>query len=619
LWRCPGGNVPPGLWLALVLLIAVAGFGLPWAVPPLHVGALLAGAAEAENDAFEIERNVAVPMRDGVILRMDVLRPRRPGRFPTLVYRTPYDKEDALHTYSIFRKAVQRGYAVVVQDVRGRYASDGAFRPYENEGRDGYDTIEWAARQPWCDGSVGTFGLSYPGAVQWLAAVESPPHLKAMIPAMTFSTPRQFFYFSGVFDLSWIPWILTDIAPDIRHRNHLSGPLTDEAAEKEWESNSARLYSFLPLAGLPDLRNVSPFYYDWLAHPPEDKFWDFAELRGKYSRVKAAVLNLSGWYDEAYGPMGAADNFNGLIVARRGQKDAPTRLLIGPWEHGVEETGESKAGEREFSPAAKIDYDETVLRWMDCYLRGLANGITAEPPVGYFVMGANEWRTADQWPPPARQVPLYLAAGANAQGGGELRWESPEISAASMEFTSDPLHPVTDPHGDAYGSHDYRALVGAPGVLTYDSAALESDFEVTGPITAVIYISADAPDMDLWVRLLDVAPDGTAWNLMSPGADVQRASYRDAGDWNPGASRRLLTVNRVYEIRLTRLITSNVFLKGHRLRVQISGALFPHLSRNLQTGERAAWSARSRTAHIQVWSDASHPSHLLLPHPSVFE
>jgi len=222
-----------------------------------------------------------------------------------------------------------------------------------------------AARQPWCNGNMGTFGLSYPGAVQWLTAVESPPDLKAMVPAMTFSSPRQFFYFNGVFDLSWIPWILTDIAPDIRHRDHLSGPLTDQAAEKEWEGNSAQLYSFLPLTGLPDLREVASFYYDWLNHPPEDTFWGFAELRGKYSRVKAAVLNLSGWYDEAYGPMGAAQNFNGLVAVRHGEKDSRTHLLIGPWQHGVEETGESEVGEREFGHTAKIDYDETVLRWMD--------------------------------------------------------------------------------------------------------------------------------------------------------------------------------------------------------------------------------------------------------------
>jgi putative CocE/NonD family hydrolase len=165
---------------------------------------------------FILEKDVAVPMRDGVVLRADVLRPRGTGRFPVLVYRTPYGKEPALEGYTTFRRAVERGYAVVVQDVRGRYASGGEFRPYENEGRDGYDSIEWAARQPWSNGAIGTFGLSYPGAVQWLAAVENPPHLKAMVPAMTFSSAQNFFYAGGLWDMSWIEWIWDNIAPDVR-------------------------------------------------------------------------------------------------------------------------------------------------------------------------------------------------------------------------------------------------------------------------------------------------------------------------------------------------------------------------------------------------------------------
>src|SRR3954449_9143491 len=170
---------------------------------------------------FSSEKDVAIPMRDGVVLRADVLRPKGDGRFPALVYRTPYGKEFALKEYTTFQHAVERGYAVVVQDVRGRYASAGEFVPYQNEGHDGYDTIEWAARQPWSNGAIGTFGLSYPGAVQWLAAVETPPHLKAMVPAMTFSTPQNFFYSWGLWDMSWIEWIWDNIAPDVRAKRNL--------------------------------------------------------------------------------------------------------------------------------------------------------------------------------------------------------------------------------------------------------------------------------------------------------------------------------------------------------------------------------------------------------------
>ncbi len=178
---------------------------------------VVAGVAPwTSAQVFVIEKDLPVPMRDGVVLRADVWRPAASGQFPVLVYRTPYDKRRAPESYTTFRRAVERGYAVVIQDVRGRYASGGEFVPYRHEGRDGYDTIEWAARQPWSNGSVGTFGLSYPGAVQWLAAVERPLHLKAMVPAMTFSTPRNFFYSGGVFDLSWIGWIWNNIAPDAR-------------------------------------------------------------------------------------------------------------------------------------------------------------------------------------------------------------------------------------------------------------------------------------------------------------------------------------------------------------------------------------------------------------------
>src|SRR5712664_2261034 len=208
--------------------------------------------------------DVSVPMRDGVVLRADVLLPSAGGKFPALIYRTPYGKQFALKEYKTFEKAVARGYALVVQDVRGRYASDGEFVAYQNEGRDGYETIEWTAKQPWCDGNVGTFGLSYPGAVQWLAAVENPPHLKAMIPAMTFSTPRNFFYSGGLSDGSWLAWICLNIAPDVSRRHNLPGRRTDHEAAASWSTDHQRMESFLPMAELPDLKEVAPFYYQWL-------------------------------------------------------------------------------------------------------------------------------------------------------------------------------------------------------------------------------------------------------------------------------------------------------------------------------------------------------------------
>jgi putative CocE/NonD family hydrolase len=582
---------------------------LNFLLPALCGISLLASAQQASPPAenFVVEKDVVVPMRDGVMLRADVLRPHAAGAFPVLVFRTPYGKEPALEEYSTFRHAVEHGYAVVVQDVRGRYASAGEFRPYQNEGRDGYDTIEWAARQPWSNGAIGTFGLSYPGAVQWLAAVENPPHLKAMVPAMTFSSAQNFFYAGGLWDMSWIEWIWDNIAPDVRTRKNLPGPKTSEQASAAWDQASPKMLDTLPLNQLEELRGIAPYYYDWLAHPFDDPWWDWCELRNKYDRVHAAVLNFSGWYDDNYGPEGATTNFAGLLKARAGTSNAQAHLLIGPWVHGVASTAKTKSGEREFGPSAAIDYDDVVLRWMDHYLRDSANGVEQEKPVRYFAMGENHWREADAWPPAAKVASYYLVSPEAGRFPGGLSAEAPNARKAVAAFVSDPAKPVVNSYSSS-GAHDYRALTERNDVLTFDSAALERDTEVTGPIHAEIYLACDCRDTDLWVRLLDVAPDGTAFNLMSPGLDVLRASYRDQKK-----GRQLLTPNRVYELHLDNLITSNVFRKGHRMRVQISATFFPNFSRNLHTGELENASARMQKANISIYTDRHRPSRIVLP------
>jgi uncharacterized protein len=560
----------------------------------------------AADQPLNLTKDVAVSMRDATILRADVLLPSPAGRFPVLVYRTPYGKDFALKEYKTFEKAVARGYAVVIQDVRGRYASDGEFNPYRDEGRDGYDTIEWAARQPWSDGNVGTFGLSYPGAVQWLAAVENPPHLKAMVPAMTFSTPRNFFCSGGVFDGSWLDWVWLNIAPDVRRRKNLPGPKTYKEAAESWKNEHERMQSFLPLRDLPDLQQVAPFYYEWLSHPPADPWWDWAELRNKYNRVHAAVLNISGWYDEAYGPDGATTNFNGLLAARKGEKDPRTRTIIGPWTHGGQE--ETRSGERDFGPTAAIDYDELILRWMDHYLRGIDNGIDREKPVRLFVMGENMWRDEEAWPlARAREKSFYLASKTPGAQTGRLEITSGKSAKLYSTFVSDPARPVSDPY-TKYGAHDYRAFAGREDVSVFDTDPLAADTEVSGPIRAEIYLSADVPDLDLWMRLLEVAPDGAAFNLMSPGLDVLRASYRN-GMLRP----EFLAPDSITKLTLDRMLTSNTFLAGHRIRVQISGAFFPHFSRNLQTGASEITSSATRLAHVRIHHDAKHPSRIVLP------
>ena len=564
-----------------------------------------ADAPEPPVGRFRVERDLAVPMRDGIVLRADVYRPETAGRLPVLVYRTPYGKHNAADSYQTHLKAVARNYVVVLQDVRGRYGSDGRFDPYRQEGADGYDTIEWAASQPWSNGVVGTYGLSYPGAVQWLAAMEAPPHLAAMAPAMTFSSPRNFFYMNGVFDRSWLPWIYVNIAPDIRTKLNLPGTRDTFEAAATWPTVAEAYRSWLPLRDLPWLRQEAPFYFEWLAHPPEDRWWDWAELRGRYARVTAAVLNLSGWYDEGYGPEGAVTNFNGLVEARTASGQARTHLILGPWIHGVGSTGERKVGELDFGPAATIDYDDVVLDFFDHYLRGVRNDQATAPAVRHFVMGANEWQTASSWPPAnATTVPLYLD-GAD-DGRRLLRFEETARAPLQATFVADPLEPVVDPYGE-YGPHDYRQLEAHKDVLTFDTEPLVEDLQVSGPISAVIHASCDCRDFDLWVRLHDVYPDGRAMNLMSPGNDVIRASYRDAG-----AGPQPLAPGKVYELRLPALMTSIRFARGHRVRAQISASFAPHMSRNLQTGESEVASASARAARISIHY-GSGGSKLLLP------
>jgi len=553
-----------------------------------------------------VERDVAVPMRDGVVLRADVMRPAGDARFPTLVYRTPYGKHRSPGWDRTFARAVERGYAVVAQDVRGRYASDGEFEPYRNEGRDGFDTIAWAAAQPWSNGEVGSFGLSYPGAVQWLAALESPPALKAMVPAMTYSTPRNFFHSGGVFDLSWIPWIWNNIAPDERRRKNLPGPRTGEEAEREWKQKGAAMRARLPLLDLAELRDVAPYYFQWLQHPPGDPWWDWAEVRGRYARTSAAVLNVSGWHDEAYGPEGATTNFLGLLAARRAEPDPRAELVLGPWVHGSDAIEEARAGDREFGPAAALDYADLVLDFMDRHLRRKATEAPAR--VRAFVMGEDAWRSGETWPlPGTSERTLYLSAGPG-QGPSRLVADAAAVRPGTRAFASNPQTPVEDPFASHPGAHDYRALAQRSDVAVFETEPLAEDLTVLGAARAEIFLSVDAPDADLWLKLQDVAPDGTAWNLMSPGLDVVRASYRDGGP-----ERRLLKPGEPVALRFEHLMTGNRFARGHRLRIVLAGAFQPHFSRNLQTGESEVSSKHSRPARLTIHFDASRPSRLALP------
>jgi len=369
-------------------------------------------------------------------------------------------------------------------------------------------------------------------------------------------------------------------------------------ARAAWPGVADEYFGYLPLAELPFLREEAPWYFEWLAHPPETAFWDWAELEGRHADVDAAVLNLSGWHDEAYGPDGAITNHRGLVAARG--KDPRSHLVLGPWTHGVASTERSEFGALDFGPDAAIDYDALLLDFFDTYLRGEETGLRDAPPVRYFVMGENAWHSADAWPP-AGTRPRSWCLGAGETG--RLGDCGDDEGAGTSEFVADPARPVTDPHG-SFGPRDFAMLGERDDVLVFDSGVLDQTLTVAGSGQAEIFVSCECRDLDLWVRLLDVYPDGRAISVMSPGGDVMRASYALGGPLSPG---------RVYRLVIDRLMTANAFNAGHRLRVQVSASFSPHLSRNLQTGESEIDSAETRPGRIRIHHSPRYPSSLTLP------
>ncbi len=556
------------------------------------------------SDAVRVDSAVSVPMRDGVVLKAHLWRPASGERVPVLITRTPYGRGEDATGPDFVRQAVAHGYAVVVQDVRGRYGSGGEYEPYRHEGKDGYDTIEWAARQPWSNGVVGTFGLSYPGAVQWLAAVEQPPSLKAMVPAMTYATPESFWYSGGVWDGSWLDWTWWNIAPDLRRRLGRPGPRTDAEVAAGWERDGRRARRHRPLLTLPDFQGVAPWYYEWMRHPPRDPWWSWATLEGRYGRVGAAVLNLSGWFDEPYGPVGAVTNYAGLVDARQ-PGASRARLILGAWTHGVDAVGQGKAGDRDFGSGAAIDYTTTVLRWMDQHLKGIESG-AEEAPVQVFVMGANQWRESETWPLSGTEADtLYLRSSADS---GRLLPRPSETGAAVSVIHSNPADPLRDPFNGDYGAHDYRGLSRTPGLVLFETAPFTAPYELIGEVAAELAVSATVPDFDLWLQVYDVAPDGTAWNLASPGTALLRASYRDGGP-----ERHPVPEDQVVRLRLEGPRTANRVLPGHRLRLVVSGAFFPLFSVNPQTGDQEFESGGNRLGDIRIHHSAEHGSWIVLP------
>jgi putative CocE/NonD family hydrolase len=568
-----------------------------------------------------VERDVEARMRDGVVLRADVYRPDTEALLPVLLQRTPYGKGFANPAFALV--AAERGYAVAIQDTRGRWASEGDGYPLIHEKADGYDSVAWAAGQPWANGKVGMYGGSYVGYTQWTAAATQPPALKAIVPRVTFCDPRDIFYAGGAFALGvTTSWTLMSGAQMAIQKQH-----EEEAEDADTEALMGRLielangmakgktFRHLPLQEMPLIgrEGITTFFYDVLTHAPGDAYWD--RMACAHERVLVPALHIGGWYDIFTGS--TLRDFAGMRADGGSERArAHQRLLIGPWLHGPMS---GLVGEVDFGVQASADLvlpDEMQLRWFDYWLKGEENGIVEEPPIRLFVMGENVWRTEEAWPlARTHYTRYYLHSGGAANtlhGDGTLSREVPSDEPVDT-YVYDPRNPVPTRGGGlccwqaalAAGAYDQREVEARTDVLVYSTAPLEADLEVTGPLEVHLWAATSAPDTDFTAKLVDVGPCGYARNVQD---GIVRARYRvspeEARPVEPGAA---------YEYAIDLQATSNVFLAGHRIRVEIASSNFPRYDRNPNTGHPAGTDAELWPATQTILHDAGHPSYILLP------
>ena len=571
-----------------------------------------------------IEKNVMVPMRDGVKLATDVYRPAEGGPVPVLLARLPYNKDlpSMMQRVIDAPRAVQAGYAVIIQDCRGRFGSEGEFTPIFNEANDGVDTVTWVTQQPWSTGQIGTVGRSYHGFTQWLLAKEHPVALRAIAPVFAtsdyYQTPLH--YQGGVFSLgTTIFWSVT-MALEELPRQLRQGKANREqmGTLMHMISNLPSQFEHLPLVDMPLLRDFAPYYFDWLGHPNYDNYWRSIAHKEYYEQMTVPALNIGGWYDVLLG--GTLESYTGMkqhggsAVARQHQ-----RLLIGPWSHGAM-TGIFP--ERDYGLLASedaVDLVGTQLRWYNHWLKGEDNGVEQDKPVKLFVMGLDQWREEDDWPLPDTQFrPYYLHSAGHANtatGDGTLLTEAP-ADEAEDGYLYDPRHPVPTVGGAILmsvalgidqGPRDQRSVEAREDVLCYTTPTLEQAVEVTGPIELVLYVSSSARDTDVVGKLVDVYPDGRA-ELLTDG--ILRARYRESF-----SEPKLMEPEQVYELHLDLWATSNVFKVGHRIRLEVTSSNFPRFDRNTNTGGTIATETEKDFVQAlnRIYHDSAYPSHLILP------
>jgi putative CocE/NonD family hydrolase len=502
----------------------------------------------------------------------------------------------------------QHGYAVVVQDTRGRYESEGAWDPFRNEANDGFDTVEWAAGQGWSNGKVGMHGGSYLGHVQWQAATMAPPHLTTIFPVLaSTSIYHNTFFHGGAFKLALaFGW------GAVRMPNRIMNPQywhTEGYAPQELKYD--QIVWTLPLTEL-DLASSGQrvgFFRDWLKHQSYDSYWKAISDEERFGKVRVPTYSLGGWFDLLVG--GTINGFKGVrangatAAAREGAK-----LIIGPWGHGPTR----KYGDIDFGPTAMRDLFDLELRWNDRHLKGMQNGIDREAPVELFVMGVNKWAHFADWPVPGtRFTPLYLTSGGQAnssRGDGRLEFAVPAAGKDGYEY--DPRNPVPSVGGNdccgapfPAGPRDQRPVEARQDVLVYSTGILKEAVTIAGPVEMRLFAATDGRDTDFVAKLVDVFPDGSAINLAE---GILRARFHKGLD-----RMELLEPGKMYEFVIDMRGTANVFQPGHRIRVDVTSSNFPQYDRNPNTGEDLGVSARVRTAKQTVFHGGAGRSHIVLP------
>ena len=562
------------------------------------------------SDTIAVHENVEATMRDGTVLRADLYRPAGGGPYPVLVCRTPYDKRmDALSRTGRYLAA--HGYQCAIQDIRGRYASDGEFKlarlgqSATDDAHDGFDTVEWAAGLADSDGQVGVWGHSYSSWAIWTLAPTQPPHLKGIFGSGMGT--RILDHTFGIFDLGRrFHWMYQQGADARRRSGAKFGPPSRDAADQEWyEVERYKWIWYLPLGDIPDeaFSTLTPLAKDYM-RVQDVETWGFDTIHHK---VNVPTCSVTGWYDRI---IGTIDQYEGMEANGPPELKGKHRLIVGPWGHANANYVQHQ-GPMDFGPEANADYAELVRRWYDDSFKGIANGLAEEPPVKLFIMGENTWHHENEWPlARTRYTEFFLHSGGGANtvfGDGVLSQSAPgeEPHDAYRYDPRDPVMSLMNPDSQT-APRDQAPLAGRQDILVYQTPPLEQAVQVTGPVNLILWVASDAPDTDFTTKLIDVHPDGMAVNLTY---GVLRCHYRDGY----GTRAPPLKPGTAYELTVPLNPTGVLFGKGHRIRLDVSSSDFPNFDRNHNTG-RDFWSdAELRPANQTVFHDAKRPSRLILP------